>query len=703
MKLNKGLIFLLSFIALMLLQGQLFAQDTAIKVACIGNSVTYGYGLNNPAVDSYPAQLQHLLGNKYQVANFGHSGATLLKNGHNPYYKTKEYADMLAFKPAIAIIHLGLNDTDPRDWPDYQQNFEVDYSWLIESVRKANPNVKIYICRLTPIFSEHPRFKSGTREWYGQIQNLIPIIAKANKTGLIDLHEQLYHRPDLFADNLHPNKEGAGIIAQTIYQQITGNYGGLKLPAVFANEMVLQRDRSIPVYGKANAGDMVQVQFKGKTIQSKADEYGQWKVVFSPAKAGGPFEMKINTKDTIISIEHILMGDVWLCAGQSNMFFLLKRSAGAEEEIASASNLTKLRLYKLNEQAETDPVVWDSVTLAKANQLTFFSGSWKKNDAQSAADFSAVAYYFGKRIAKDEGIPIGLIEVAIGGSPTESWIDRYTMEHDDGLVDILGNWRKSDFINQFCKDREAINLKDATNTRQRHTYEPCYNYEAAIEPLTKFPVKGVIWYQGESNTHNVELYEHLFKTLVISWRQKWNYNLPFYYVQLSGINRPSWPMFRDAQRRLQKQIPNTGMAVSFDLGDSLNVHPIRKKEIGERLALLASRYTYKRQVKANGPAATIARQSGNQITISFSFAEQLRTANGKLLTGFELINNKGEHITSQASVKKNRVYIIVPAGEKIKAINYAMQPFSRANLINEAGLPASTFTMQLHERENIFY
>jgi sialate O-acetylesterase len=698
----KNKYYPLLLFALLIWVKQSYAQ-TGAKIACIGNSVTYGYGLANPAQESYPAQLQKLLGNQYQVLNYGHSGATLLKSGHNPYYRTPEFKELINAKPDVAIIHLGLNDTDPRDWPDYRQNFEADYAWLIDSIRKANPHVQIFICRLTPIFSGHPRFKSGTRDWYWQIQNLIPLIAKANHADLIDFNKPLYNRPDLFADNLHPDKEGALILAGTVYRRLTGNYGGLKLPAVFTDQMVLQRDRPIPVYGTANAGDEVTVKFKGTITKAKTNENGEWKVMLPSLKAGGPFQMKIIAKDTSIIISNILMGDVWLCAGQSNMYFPLNRSAEAVAAVKAASQNTKLHLYKLNLQAETDPVVWDSVSLSKANKLNFFSGSWKTCDSSSAAGFSAVAYYFGQKISRDAGVPIGLIEVAVGGSPTESWIDRYTLEHDNKLVDMLNNWRASDYEMAFCRDRAAINLKNAVNPKQRHSYEPCYNYEAAIDPLTRFQVKGVVWYQGESNTHNVELYSHLFTTLVNSWRQKWGADLPFYTVQLSGINRPSWPVFRDAQRKLQKSIPNTQMAVSFDLGDSLNVHPIHKKEIGERLALLAARYTYHKPVRANGPEPVKASKAGTHIVISFQFATQLKTTNNKALIGFELINNKGQSILTTGTIKGNKVYLSIPAGENIMGINYAMQPFTRANLINEAGLPAPTFTMQLHEKENVFY
>jgi len=155
-------------ILLVLLTGtNLYAQK--IKVACVGNSVTAGYLLAQPEKQAYPAQLQQLLGDGYQVGNFGHSGATLLKKGHNPYFKTKAFREALNFKADIAIIHLGLNDTDPRNWPNYKDNFQADYQWLMDTLRQQNPKLKVYICRLTPIFSGHPRFKSGTRDWYWQV------------------------------------------------------------------------------------------------------------------------------------------------------------------------------------------------------------------------------------------------------------------------------------------------------------------------------------------------------------------------------------------------------------------------------------------------------------------------------------------------------------------------------------------------------
>lgn len=672
---------------------EVMAQVNKVKVACIGNSVTYGLGLADREQNCYPVKLKRLLGDGYAVKNLGHSGATLLRKGHNPYYKTDEFAAALALKPDIAIIHLGLNDTDPRDWPDHRLDFAADYSWLISEFRKANPVVKIYVCRLTPIFSGHPRFKSGTREWYDQVQELIPQIATANHVGLIDLHKPLYARPDLFADNLHPNSEGTAIIAQTVFQALTQRFGGLKLPEVFADNMMVQRGRPIPVYGTANSGDKIEVRFAWHSITTVAGSDGKWSVSFPALPAGGPYQIEVKDQETSIVLRNVLVGDVWLCSGQSNMAYPLVASAGGKNEIHNIHKNKLLRLYQLKMLAETNRVEWNSSILDSVNKLHYFSGTWHQTDSASAASFSAVAYYFGKKLADTEQVPIGLIQVAVGGSPIESWIDRFTMEHDNLLVNELNGWRKSDFLMKFCRDRADTNLMLATSARQRHPYEPCYNYEAGIAQLTGFPVKGVIWYQGESNAHNPELYQYAFPVLVTSWRQHWRYQFPFYFVQLSGIGRPSWPVFRDMERKLQTRVPDCHMVVSLDAGDSLNVHYTNKKPIGERLALQALHYTYHKVIVSDGPEVLSAVKSGNKIILSFQKGQILTTSNKETLRGFELINDKGQCFNAEGTIKNNQVTLTVPPHENIKSVWYAMQPFTHANLLNQTGLPASTFTI----------
>lgn len=687
---------LLLFLLVSIFTTTSFAQQKKIKVACIGNSVTYGYGHKDPAITSYPSVLQQLLGNNFEVKNFGHSGATLLKNGHNPYFKTKAFKNAVEFNADIAIVHLGLNDTDPRNWPAYKDEFETDYSWLIDTLRKSNHQIKIYISKLSPIFPDHRRFLSGTRNWFRQIQELIPKIASANNVGLLDFHEPLYSRPDLFPDPLHPDEEGAVLIAKTVYKKISGDYGGLKLSYVFASNMVFQRNESIPFNGIANAGDTVKVVFNSLEKNTITNDDGKWSMQFPSLHAGGPYTAVIQTSSRKIQLNNIYIGEVWLCAGQSNMDFPLRSAINNKDEMLTARRSSKLFLLNKEPIADTDNTSWDSTVLSKVNRLEYFSGSWKVCDSNSAKDFSAVAYYYGQQVQQQLNIPVGLIQVAVGGSTTESWIDRKSMEHHPVLVNELTNWRKSDFFMDWVRQRADTNLKNSSNPKQRHPYDPAYNFEAGIHDLTGFPVKGIIWYQGESNAHNVELHEILFTELVKSWRLNWGYELPFYFVQLSSLNRPGWNHFRASQYELQKKIPSTYMAVTSDLGEKENVHPRRKKEVGERLARLALHHEYGfKKINPSGPSIENVKLKSKNVEITFD--RLVRTAESDILKGFELINDKGITREATAKIYKNKVLIPIDVNEKIVAVRYAWKTFTDANLVNMEGLPASTFQMELKD------
>ncbi|WP_316831629.1 GDSL-type esterase/lipase family protein [Pedobacter aquatilis] len=671
-----------------------YAQKT--RIACIGNSVTAGYLLAEPESQSYPARLQQLLGNGFEVANFGFSGATLLKKGHRPYYKTTAFKNAISYKADVAFIDLGLNDTDPRNWPNFKQDFKKDYGWLIDTLRQTSPKIKIYICAMSPVFSDHPRFKSGTRIWYKQIQQAIAALADAYHLPLIDLQEALQMHPDLFTDSLHPDAEGASLIAKTIYEHYTGNFGGLKLSGIFGDDMVLQRDKPLPVYGTANAGEVVSVRFKGFTRSTKTGSNGHWKIYLPATKAGGPYQLSISSTGKTIQLKNVLFGDVWLCAGQSNMAFALKDASTGPADLVRLKKEQHLRLLNYQPLVETANNAWDSLSLKSVNRLNYFSGKWTRPDAASAGNFSAIGYYFGERLLKSEKVPIGLIQLAVGGSGIESWLDRETMEADPLLVDMLSNWRASDFLQDWVRERAGLNLKNAKAKKQRHPYEPCYNDEAGIAKIAEFPIKGVIWYQGESNTHNPELYAHEFPLLVNSWRKKWGKTLPFYFVQLSSIDRSSWPYFRDMQRKLAAEIPGVAMAVSLDLGDSLNVHPKAKKQIGERLVLLALANSYDKKLESTGPLISQAKMSPGKITLHFSHARQLATRNGERLIGFELEDNKGTRYPASGKIIGSTIVLTIPKQLKITKVLYAFAPFSRANLINQAGLPASTFSISLN-------
>lgn len=676
------------------------AQQTKVRVACIGNSITYGWGLPNRTQNSYPAVLQDKLGAGYEVKNFGHSGATLLSKGHNPYVATAAYREMLSFKPDIAIIELGLNDTDPRNFPHYRDEFLPDFHRLLDTIQRCNAFTKIFICKMTPVFTGHQRFMSSTHEWYKILQEQIAQVAQTRNITIIDLNEALHNRPDLFTDaaTIHPGQRGAYLIGQIVYKHLSGDFGGLQLPPLFTDHMILQRQHTIRIWGSANAGDTVSVKLGPNKLKTIAGINGKWQVELPKMNASfQPQMLQISDGKKTITVKDILIGDVWICAGQSNMDFPLFRSTNSGTLLSKSDITRPIRLFNFKVSVQTDQRPWTEKEMEKANELDFFSGTWQQDSKESAKQFSAVGYSFGSTIYQNEKIPIGLIQVAVGGAPLISWVSRESLLSNPLFASSFANWRQSDYIMSWCRQRADLNLQNATTSLQRHPYEPSYNFEAAIAKLTPYPVKGIVWYQGESDAENCELYEKLFPLFVQDWRQHWKTNLPVYYVQLSSIERPSWNYFRDAQRRLLNQVPVSYMAITSDLGHPTDVHYPDKLPVGERLARQALKHTYGKNLTPSGPLFKSLNVKGKQIRITFDFAKGLKVSHGNTLTGFELLTDRGKMIPVAGIIKNDKVYLKIPADVSAKKVLYGWQPFTRANLINSYGLPASTFIENLIE------
>lgn len=667
-----------------------YGQEKIVKVACIGDSVTYGTGIEDRENDSYPSQLQQLLGDGYDVGNFGRPGATLLRKGHRPYMDQPEFKDALEFAGDIAVIHLGLNDTDPRNWPNYRDEFIGDYLALTDSLRKSNPSVRILIALMSPITPKHQRFISGTRDWHSDIQEAIATAAEAAGAELIDFHSQLHSRPDLLPDSLHPNAEGAGILASTVRSAITGDYGGLQMPEIFSDGMVLQRNMPIIVSGTADAGAEVSLRLEGpfRTIKMKtvATLSGKWSMELRPLEAARDMELTIESKGKRLEFKDIAAGEVWLCSGQSNMAFMLCESSDAGETPADPD----LRIFNMKPKWETKNETWSNEAIESVQRLDYYKNTrWERCDGENVRGFSAVGYHFGRMLRDSLDVPVGLICNAVGGSATESWIDRLTLELH--LPAILNDWMNNDFIQKWVRERGAFNIGYPESGATRHPYEPCYLYESGIAPLDRFPIKGVIWYQGESNAHNVEAHEMLFGLLTESWRANWNNpDMPFHFVQLSSLDRPSWTWFRDSQRRLSETTPHSGMAVCSDIGDSLDVHPRIKKPVGERLARLALHEDYGFDIIPSGPMFSKAEASDGQITVEFLYSEGLHTSDGKAVRCFEIAGKDGIFHPVDAVIENDRI-IIDPKGMIPYHVRYGWQPFTRANLVNGNELPASTF------------
>ncbi|SIS96075.1 GDSL-type esterase/lipase family protein [Belliella pelovolcani] len=684
---------ILSLAVISLKMNPAFAQKT--KVACIGDSVTFGYGISERDSLSYPSQLQRMLGDAYEVGNFGHNGATLLQNGHNPYIQTAAFKNALAFRPDIAIIHLGLNDTDPRNWPYYKGEFETDYASLIADLKQANPDVRILIAELSPIFSGHPRFKSGTRDWHREIRNKTQKVAIDNEVELIDFFKPLHQHPDLFPDNLHPIAKGAGIFAKLVYSRLSNEAHVFQLGKIFQNGSVLQRGEMVNVFGRGIPGEEVVVRLGNSIGKDQVDLDGNWLIELGQVPTGGPFNLEANHINETLRLDSIWVGDLWLAMGQSNMDWPLSLSNGGKslEEI-SQENLFP-RIYKYDPVGTMNDQAWDKMTLEAVQDLRFFEGQWLSG--QKLKDASGLAYYFAKQLGSHLEIPIGIVQLSLGGAPIESFVSRESLEEDNLLVDILSGWKQSDFMMPWVRQRIKENLGNSYETLQRHPFEPAYLYEAGVKHLEGLTFKGLIWYQGESNTLNPVLYGRLFRLFAEDMRAAFGESLPIYTVQLPGMSRVEWPYFREIQVQLAQEIPSVYLATTIDLGDSLDVHPRDKESIGKRLAALALNYSY--DMPFEDPSKIKVKEvyfEKDILNLVFNVNDALKVKSGPLVHGFELIGPKGLRKKVRAEISKNTVLIEVPKSFKPEAVWYGFEPFPQTNLLSPAGNPIGPFRLPLN-------
>lgn len=483
-------------------------------------------------------------------------------------------------------------------------------------------------------------------------------------------------------------------LKQVVYSAITSEYGGLSLPESFTDHMVLPRNKALTITGTAHVGEKLTLTIHDQTHHTTTDTNGRWRITLNPLPTGGPFEMCVTTDTERREIHDILAGEIWLCSGQSNMEFMLKQASTAKEDLPRADN-GNIRLLNYKGRWATYNYQFTQGALDSINRLMYYKDAkWEKCSTASAANFSAIGYYYAQALSDSLKCPIGVICNAVGGSGIEAWIDRTTMEHE--FPAILHDWTANEFLQDWVRGRAIKNMGPDRNKLQRHPYEPCYLYEASIRELCHYPISGVIWYQGESNAHNKDAYARLFNMLVRSWRSAWqNPDLPFYYVQLSSLNRPEWTWFRDAQRLLLSTLPHLGMAVSSDIGDSLDVHPRHKRPLGKRLARWALYDTYHRtDLLPSGPLVKEVEFKDGEAIVSFDYGEGLATSDRQPARTFEVAETEGQYYPATATIYNNKVYVRSDKVSNPHYIRYGWQPYTRANLVNRDGLPASTFRME---------
>lgn len=435
------------------------------------------------------------------------------------------------------------------------------------------------------------------------------------------------------------------------------------------------------------------VRLGGKELaRGVTDARGVWNVRIPALTAVDSTTFTVSTARRTLTFHNVAVGEVWLCSGQSNMAFKLRQSSDEARDLPKATD-RGLRLYHMQPRWETDNVEWDSAAVDSVSNLQYYRPAcWVPSSPQSAADFSAVAYYMGRMLRDSLRVPVGLICNAVGGTPIESWIDRPTLE--EYYPQVLRHWKNNDFVMDWVRGRAAKNL--ARRPGGRHPYHPAYCFETGMVPLLDFPLRGVAWYQGESNAHNPDSWR--FDLLARSWRMRTgDISLPFYIVQLSGIERPSWPWMRNTQRLAQRSVFATQMVVTSDLGLRHDVHPPYKRPVGERLAQSMLRHTYGRSTAPVSPE--VGQQSSvkdDRVELDLREARGLHGSDGQPLRGFEIAG--ADELFYPATVQldaEGKVQLRSPEVAKPCYVRYGWQPFPTGNVVNAAGLPLGTFRIRL--------
>ena len=472
------------------------------------------------------------------------------------------------------------------------------------------------------------------------------------------------------------------------------------LPVLLSDGAVLQRNLPLHFWGTASPGETVTVSFLKNSAGTTADPLGHWHVYLPPVNSGGPYEVTIQGTNRIV-LHDILIGDVWVASGQSNMEFAMRQLKDADQEIAAA-NLPNVRILTVARTASEYPL------------LDATAKPWVQCSPQSVRDFSAVAYYFAREISQKEKVPIGVIASYWGGTLAESWTSLDALTSDAGLMPVFAGYA------HFMDDRADVSLEqkqeaDAVAAAKQkglpppefpwhpepEMWRPAALFNAMISPLTAYPIRGVIWYQGESNSmlwRAPYLYGRQFRTLIDDWRSHWaEGDFPFLYVQIANFKSTpaeDWPTIREGQRSALA-LRHTGMAVTIDIGNPDDVHPLDKLDVGHRLALIARATVYHEPVEYSGPLFRELTRDGNGLRVWFDHVGTGLLAKGLTLTGFEIAGQDGKFVPAQARIDGNTVVVSSPTIERPTAVRYGWANSPDCNLFNHEGLPASPFSVSL--------
>ncbi len=442
----------------------------------------------------------------------------------------------------------------------------------------------------------------------------------------------------------------------------------VKLPAIFGNNMVLQQKIACPVWGWGDAGEEVSVSIAGQTKSTQADENGKWSVKLDPLEVGEPLTMTVKGKNEL-KFENVLVGEVWLGSGQSNMQWSVVNSTNSKDDIEKA-DLPNIRLI-------TVPCV------AKPEPQNDFNGKWEPCSPKTVPNFSAVLFFFGRKLNADLKVPVGLIHCSWGGSSCEAWVNEKLL---DGMTDY----------EKMFERRKAF---DPENKNLRINHQVGYLYNGMLHPIIGYGIKGAIWYQGETNAGRAYQHRTLFPLMIANWRSEWKEgDFPFYWVQLTNFmatkdnpGESAWAEFRESQS-MTRSVKNTGEAVIIDIGEAKDVHPRNKQDVGYRLAILALNNDYGKTQPCESPRFQSATFDDGKAALKFDFAYNGLFSRGALPTGFSIAGeDKVFHWASAEIIDKDTVVVSSPKVAKPVAVRYGWSDNPVVTLYNSAKIPMSPF------------
>jgi sialate O-acetylesterase len=655
--------------------------------------VVYGTSLSTPEYGPWVAQMRAWLDARYPgravVVDSGMSGS------HSTAGLEQLAARVLAYRPDTVFIEFAVNDAANLTVAESKSNLNT----MLDRILAAKAETEIILQTMNGAWDAPNGWKSATaRAKLADYYQGYREVAAARGLLLIDHYpawaDLQRNGPATFQayvpDGVHPTAAALAVMTTPrIQAALDPRPVPVRLPKVFSDNLVLQRGRPVPVWGWGAPGETVCVEVAGVSAKTTVKPDGTWKLFLPKLKAGGPYELVVTGKTRLV-VKNVLVGDVWLCSGQSNMTLPVKDARDGAAEVAKADH-PRLRAFNIGYNLEH---------LANRPQGDFGGGGygWQVATPQTVPNWSAISYYFGRELGSELDVPIGLIHCSWGATGIQTWCPREVLLTEPRTQPAVAQWDK--VWTEFLAGKASGHPNRANNDSEFVTVSNQASglFNGGIAPVMPYGLKGVIWYQGESNTPEARFYRQLFPALITGWRRAWGQgDFPFLYVQLANFGpraaqpgESDWAELREAQL-LTLKTPHTAMSVTIDLGEEQNIHPLNKQEVGRRLALAALGTAYGKRVAFAGPRYIGLKAEGDRVRLRFAETAGGLVAKGGVLKGFAVAGADRKFVWAEAKLAGDSVLVWSRDVPRPVAVRYGWAQNPECTLYNRVGLPAGPF------------